>query len=83
MRYSGLALDAVRTTRGGHGQDAQQASWPATRASGPTTTTTHDAEMRKLLRVDLLIIDLSRPGDYPNLVRDRASDHRSLQADSR
>ena len=26
----------------------------------------HDAEMRKLLRVDLLILDLSRPRSYPD-----------------
>ena len=28
----------------------------------------HDAELRKLLRVDLLIIDLCRPRDYPDVV---------------
>jgi hypothetical protein len=26
----------------------------------------HDAELRKLLRVDLLILDLCRPRDYPD-----------------
>jgi DNA replication protein DnaC len=26
----------------------------------------HDAEMRKLMRVDVLILDLSRPRDYPD-----------------
>jgi len=31
----------------------------------------HDAEMRKLMRVDLLVLDLSRPRDYPD--RDWAS----------
>ena len=30
----------------------------------------HDAEMRKLLRVDLLILDLSRPRDYPDTAGD-------------
>jgi hypothetical protein len=29
----------------------------------------HDAEVRKLLRVDLLILDLCRPRDYPDLGR--------------
>jgi len=28
------------------------------------TTNSHDTEIRKLLRVDLLIIDLCRAGDY-------------------
>jgi hypothetical protein len=27
----------------------------------------HDAEMRKLMRVDLLILDLSRRRDYPDV----------------
>jgi hypothetical protein len=28
----------------------------------------HDTEMRKLLRADLLIVDLCRPRDYPDRV---------------